>query len=254
MISNSSPQRIQSVHRALVIIKLMSKQGSISVSEAATELLVNPSTAYRLLDTLVSHDFAVQIDQRRYYPGPALLAVGRGNDSITSRERLRPLLEELYIRTNETVHLASLVGTTVYHHDCIEAREHTLVFTNRLHKTPPAHSTSQGKAMLADLSTTEVEGRYLVSVDRPATAGTMERMRALHHELEFVRQRGFATNFEESERGIAAMAVSIGPVEGESLALSVALPITRYSEEVGRRISQALLEVKAKATNLSQKW
>lgn len=226
---------------------MMCQQGSVSVTEAADAISVNPSTAYRILDTLVWDEFAVQIDQRRYAPGPELRAIGLRGAGVTSRERLRPLLEELFVKTNETVHLTSLVGTTIYHHDCIEARGHTLVFTNRLHKKLPAHVTSQGKSMLADLSPSEVSSRYLVSGVEATAEWPSVNLDLLHRQLAEVRQRGFATNFEESERGIAAMAVSVGPVEGEALSMSVALPIARYSDDVGRRISQALLEIKNKA-------
>lgn len=250
MHSNGGPQRIQSVHRALVILRIMSDRGSISVTEAATELEVNPSTAYRLLDTLSADEFVVQVGQRRYAPGPALLAVSRGKHNTTSRERLRPLLEDLFVKTNETVHLTSLVGTTIYHHDCIEARDHTLVFTHRLHKKLPAHVTSQGKAMLAKLSPDEVNARYAAPVDRSGQSTPPVDLEKLHHELELIRQRGYATNFEESERGIAAMAVSIGPFDGETLSMSVALPIARYSHDVGLRISAALLSIKATSENM----
>lgn len=100
--------------------------------------------------------------------------------------------------------------------------------------------------MLADLSPSEVSSRYLVSGVEATAEWPSVNLDLLHRQLAEVRQRGFATNFEESERGIAAMAVSVGPVEGEALSMSVALPIARYSDDVGRRISQALLEIKNK--------
>lgn len=225
---------------------MMVDQGSVSVTEAATKLGINPSTAYRTLDTLAADGFAKQTDNRRYSPGPQLLKAGQTAGSLSIRARVRPYLEELFTLTNETVHLASLVGVSVAHHDCIEARDHTLVFTNRLQKRVPAHLTSEGKSMLAELSTPEVDARFEYAFST-STSSDAPDMGLLHRQLDDARKRGYATNFEESEKGIAAMAISLGKVDGELISLSVALPIARYSEDAGKLISNALLQVRTEA-------
>lgn len=232
--------RIESVHRAMLILKLMNEQGSVSVSEAAEHLTVNPSTASRLLDTLAGDGFAIQGEKRRYRPGPELLRAGQKQNPIQLRNRLRPYLEQLYTLAHETVHLASLIGTEVHHHDFIEARHHTLVFTNRMNRQLPAHVTSEGKSMLAELSNTEIQLRYrgLPSNEQPADFCDFFK------EIDTIRKEGVATNFEESEKGIAAMSTSIGILEGKLLSLSIALPIARYSEEIGAHMRSSLLTVK----------
>jgi len=148
--------------------------------------------------------------------------------------------------SQETVHLASLVGAEVHHLDCIEARQHSLVFTNRLEKILIAHVTAQGKSMMAELSHQEISERY-ASLKRPGTSISQSALERLYVELEHVRQTGFATNFGGSEKGIAALAVSVGVVNGQHLSLSVALPLARYSVKVGRQLREALLIVKAEA-------
>src|SRR4051794_27093606 len=90
--------RVESVHRALVLLKHMADQGSISVTEASGILEVNPSTAQRLLVTLVGDGFAEQAAQRRYVPGPEYHRGAIGNAPPSLRVRVRPYLERLFAR------------------------------------------------------------------------------------------------------------------------------------------------------------
>jgi len=231
---NGEVGRVESVHRALVLLKLMAAQGSVSVTEAARALEVNPSTAQRLLATLVADDFAVQGEHKRYAPGPAYLRPGAGAVPAL-RVRVRPFLERLFERVQETSHLAVLVGTEIHHLDGIEA-VHTLRFGLRTGVRLPAHVTSAGKVMLASLPAEDVESRYRAAGGEPAAD-----LGALHRQLAEVRRQGIGSNFEESEPGVAAFAVALGAVDGEIAALSIAMPIARYSRADHDRIAGALL-------------
>src|SRR5699024_4996698 len=149
-VSKSTP-RIEAIHRALQVLKLMASQGSVSVGEAAEYLKVNPSTASRVLTTIEADGFAVRGEKRRYHPGASALHFGKSLTTPPLHERLRPHLERLSSLVHETVHIATLVGTTVHHQDAIVATDHALVLTSRIGKRLPAHLASSGKVMLADL-------------------------------------------------------------------------------------------------------
>ena len=84
----SDPYRIDSVDRAMQLLSLLTERSHLSVTEAATELGVAPSTAHRLLTTMAGRGFVVQGARRRYHPGPALLvatSAARGTASIVDR-------------------------------------------------------------------------------------------------------------------------------------------------------------------------
>lgn len=228
-----------------MLLKLMVQEGSLSVTEAAKALDVDPSTAQRLLATLTSDGFAEQGEQRRYRPGPELLRAGAMVSVPSLRVRARPYLERLFERVGETVHLATLVGATIHHHDGIEAATHALRFGLRVGVVLPAHVTSAGKAMLADLSPEEVESRYrsVPSVaGGPATEVDFEK---LHRDLAEARRRGVGMNFEESEDGVAALAVSLGVIDGEHAAFSIAMPIARFGSGDAERLAGHLLRTAA---------
>lgn len=242
MIRNEESSRVEAVHRALVLLKLMAENGSISVTEAAKELDVNPSTAQRLLATLVGDGFARQGEQKRYSPGPEFLRPGMMQPVPPLRLRARPYLERLFERVGETVHLATLVGTEIHHLDGIEATTQALRFGLRTGVTLPAHVTSAGKAMLADLTPQEVDARYKIATVSSGKRNTKIDLARIHADLEKTRRQGVGANYEESEDGVAALAVSLGVIDGEHAALSIALPIARFSREDAKRLASCLIQ------------
>jgi IclR family acetate operon transcriptional repressor len=245
VIRNNDVPRVESVHRALVLLKQMAEQGSISVTEAAAVLGVNPSTAQRLLVTLVSDGFSRQIAQRRYAPGPEFLRAAAEEAPPSLHVRVRPYLERLYARVQETVHLATLIGTDVHHLDGIEATRHALRFGLRTGIVLPAHVTSAGKAMLAELPREDIESRYLLAEDsdNPGSAGV--DFPKLFRDMEQSRRQGIGMNFDESEVGVAAMAVSLGVIDGEHAAFSVAMPIARFASGDAKRLAGHLIQTAA---------
>ncbi len=245
MRNNGEPApRVESVHRALVLLKLISEEGSLSVTEAAQAVDIHPATAQRLLMTLVGDDFARQGEKRRYFPGPALLRTAKNTASL--KERVRPFLERLYEQSGETVHLASLIGTEVHHPDCLESVQ-PLRFGSRVGTRVPAHVTSEGKSMLAELPWEEVEARYSVALLGRLGHTLHVDLGELREELERTRERGYATNFEESEPGIAAFAVSLGRIDGQHGSLSIAMPIARYSDDLGESMAEYLKTIRTDA-------
>lgn len=235
--------RVESVHRALVLLKLLIEEPSLGVTEAAEALGVNASTAQRLLATLVDDGFAVQGRGRRYAVGPALQNPALGTPVAVPTERLRPALESLFERTHETVHLATLVGTRIQHTDGIEATAHSLRFGLRVGVWLPAHLTSGGKVLLADLTDEEVTARY-----RMAQAGPGGRYRDLDlpvllEDLADIRESRVAWNFGQSEPGVAAMSVSIGEPGRQRVALSIAVPTARFTKEDGERWAHDLVAI-----------
>ncbi|WP_327249260.1 IclR family transcriptional regulator [Streptomyces sp. NBC_01320] len=229
------------VHRALVLLKLMAKQGSLSVTEAARALDVNPSTAQRLLATLAADGFAQQGERKRYEPGPEFLRPGMVRPVPPLKTAVRPFLERLFENVHETVHLATLVGTEIHHVDGIEATSRALRFGLRTGVRLPAHTTSAGKATLAELPRDEVNARYGVALSGVRGREPDIDLDKIHKDLEQTRLQRIGVNFEESEAGVAAFAVSLGVINGERAAFSIAMPFARYAQGDVDRFAAHLL-------------
>lgn len=222
----------------------MSEDGPRGVADLAREIGVAASTAHRLLATLVARGYAVQLVDRSYDVGPALLAPGytRGQGAVVSA--VRPFLEQLHELVDETCQVLVRSGADVTFADAVES-DQMLRVSARTGMRIAAWSTSGGKAMLAELRVDEAIALY------EATAGSgpgSRRNRSdLEQELATIRRTGLGTNDNESERGVSAIGVSLGTVSGQQVALAVSVPSVRMTSANAKSISSALHAVAAKA-------
>ena len=246
----SDPYRIDSVDRAMQLLSLLTERSHLSVTEAATELGVAPSTAHRLLTTMAGRGFVVQGARRRYHPGPALLvatSAARGTASIV--DRVRPVLQALHDDVAETVHLQVLVGADALFADGIEGGG-ALRVALRTGARIPAYCTSGGKAMLAALPDAAVLALHSGGL-RPWPYQRLQTVEDLMAELAEVRARGYGINRDESEVGVVAAGVAIGAQADDPVAaLSIAVPSPRYDETRARLLAQRLLAARDDAVRL----
>lgn len=236
---------ISSVDNALRLLQLFREQDSVRLTEACAYLNVAHSTAHRLLAMLVHHGFVRQdAKSRAYRPGPTLIEIGLAVVSnMDIRVQVRPLLERLNRRFDETVHLVMLEGTDVRYMDAIESTR-ALRVAPRTGALLPAHCTSAGKVLLAEMSDRQVRQLYadatLLTRKTDRSFSTVAQLLAA---LEEIRVNGFATNFEESEEGVGSVAIALRDGSGEAVAaVAVAVPTNRLTQAVRREIADTLLE------------
>jgi DNA-binding IclR family transcriptional regulator len=221
-VKNKPAYSIGSVDSALLLATLLQQEGALRVTDVATRLGVSVSTAHRLLGMLVYRDFAEQLPDRRYAPGPVLRrgAVEQAS-AATLRDVALPHLRALVEAVGETANAMVLSGGDVRFVATVES-DQVLRVGDRTGRTLPAHLTSGGKAVLATLDA----GRL---APLRAALGDLEAAR-LARQLAAVRRRGYAVNDQESEAGLTAVGVAVPAAGGFSgAALSVAAPTARYS-------------------------
>ncbi|MBB3085212.1 IclR family transcriptional regulator [Geodermatophilus sabuli] len=222
-----APLPVTAVDRALRLLIMLRQQGALSVTAAAESLDVAPSTAHRLLSALCHRGFAVQDRERRYRPGPQIADPVAAPLSRAALTRVvRPALELLRQKTNETTHLAVLSGADVLFIDGVEG-EHALRVGMRVGRRMPAFCSSTGKAMLASLPRVEVDQLHRTGL--APWRGTTLSLAGLHRGLETVRKQGYALNQEESEQGVVAVGACLLDGAQRPLAgMSVSIPSSRY--------------------------
>jgi DNA-binding IclR family transcriptional regulator len=240
---------ITSVDNALRLLKLFRERESIRLTDAYQYLGVAHSTAHRLLAMLVHHGFVRRdVDTRVYLPGPTLVEIGLAVvQQMDIRVQARPVLEKLAERFGETVHLVTPEGTQVRFVDAVESPR-ALRVAQRTGNILPAHCTSAGKALLADLTDEQVAALY---ADQESLVGQTDRsvrtLAQLMATLETVREAGYATNFEESEEGVGSVAIALRDRTGKALAaVAVAVPTSRLNQSLSREIAEALTEASAR--------
>jgi DNA-binding IclR family transcriptional regulator len=247
-VQNKPTYPVESADNVLRLLLLLSEQGSVRVSDAAEHLGVARSTAHRLLGALSYRDFAVQDARKAYRPGPAFeRMVLPGPSTRDLQAVLHPHVSWLHEQLGETCHVMVLEGNGARFIDCVEGT-HVLRVGSRVGMLLPAHCTSGGKALLAELSTEQLGALY--PRDLPGSPGGAAIQRtALRRQLATVRRRGYATNFEESERGIVAVGACVRDSAGRAVAgLAVAAPSVRYSRSAAPELAKVVRSAAAAAT------
>ncbi|OBA72323.1 IclR family transcriptional regulator [Mycobacterium sp. 1554424.7] len=220
---------IESVDNALKLLLLLGERPEIRLSEATRYLGVAPSTAHRLLAMLAYRGFVRQDPvSKAYLPGPSLTGVafavfGRLDIQRSAAPTMRALSEQL----RETIHVGMLDGANVHFVAAVEGPAAVRV-ASRLGRTMPAHCTSTGKVMLAQLAEAELRQLFPNEKLQRVTARSIGSRTELEAELSHIRERGYAINREESEDGVASVAVPIPTrAPGVRLALNAAAPQDR---------------------------
>lgn len=236
---------ISSVNNALLLLLLFREQPRVRLTDACKYLGVAHSTAHRLLAMLAHHGFVQQEPSTRaYVAGPALVEVGLAVvGSLDVRAQARPVMEELAAELNETVHLGVLEGTAVRYVEAVEPRR-MLRVAARTGTLVPAHCTSLGKALLAQLPDDRIEALYPTEAEpfEARTNRSITTQGALLAEIGRTRKRGYAINTEETEEEVGSVAVSFRDTVGRSAALAVAAPTSRLTKARSGTIGERLLD------------
>ncbi|PXY34474.1 MULTISPECIES: IclR family transcriptional regulator [Prauserella] len=144
------------------------------------------------------------------------------------RDAALPYMEDLLLATQETVHFAIRHGTEVLYLEKIVVHR-GLSEQSRVAGRLPMYCTATGKMLLAhapDELFAEVVGKGL----RPLTRHTITSPAVLRGQLDKIRERGIATEWEETRLGYASTAVPVPDVDGSPIgALSVTAPTTRMN-------------------------
>jgi DNA-binding IclR family transcriptional regulator len=223
-VKNKPPYAIASVDAALLLATLLQQEGPMRVTDAAGRLGVSASTAHRLLGMLVYRDFAEQLPDRRYGPGPLMRDGALPQEPVARlREAALPHLRRLVDEQGETANLVVLAGADVRFVATVECGQ-VLRVGDRTGRTLPARLSSAGKALLAGLPPAELDVA-LADLDE-------EGISRLKRELRTVRRRGFAVNDQETETGLTAVGAAVAVGAGAPpAALSLAMPSARYSRD-----------------------
>ena len=244
-----SQKPVGSVENALRLLLMFRDRDSVRVSEAAADLGVARSTAHRLLTLLLSYGFVGQDPgSRAYGPGPRLvelgLSVARATDMLGV---MHPFLERLSEIADETVHLIVLEGSDCRFVDSVECQR-SLRVTGRIGVMYPAHTTSGGKALLAELDERELRGLYPLRELPGLTDRTVSRRDDLFAELEQIRRDGYAVSRGESTPGIAAVAMVQRTASGETpAAVAVSAPESRLTGARVPELVRALRQLTGEA-------
>lgn len=239
--SNRDFSQVQVISRAASILRAIRDHGGLNLSQLAREVGLARSTVFRIVATLESEGLLTTNSPDGHIQlGTELLLLGAAVRS-DMRHELRPYLEELSLKVNETVDLSILVKDHIIFLDQV-ARPQRLRAVSGVGISFPLHCTANGKALLSTLSPADLN--RLIPEHLPSyTAMTITSRDDLIRELETIRNTGVAYDKEEHTLGICAVgAVVRGPLNSTA-AISIPVPSVRfYGNEV--KLVSAMLEIR----------
>ena len=242
-------QLIKSLDRAINLLEMLVRsENGMGVTELSRELDLHKSTVFRLLDTLKYRGYVEKNDDNQnYIIGIKLFELGsRVLNDIDSRNRVRPYLEELKEKTDETVHLGILDDGEIIYVDKVESNA-TIRMYSQVGRRVPVHSTSLGKVILAHLPEERV--REIIEHKGLPEEGknTITDPDELIEHLKKVKEQGYAVDDEEQEEGIRCIAGPVFNHRGEiQSSFSISAPITRMDKERLDKLSELIVEYSKK--------
>ena len=210
-------ERVQSVERALAILRLLAAEGEpLRLAEVQRKTGLQKTVAHRLLQTLVAARFVEQdAESGRFHVGIGAFEVAQAYPHGSALIGLgRRHLSDLVGGSPHTAYLATRDGFEIVYLAAVEGTGPL-----RVHVRPgsrnPAYATAVGKVLLAELEDERDRGarRHLRAARlTPSTITTPAELLEQVHE---VRAQGYALNSEEAYPGIGAIATAIRDADGE---------------------------------------
>ena len=219
---------VQSLERAFDVLELMAAAGGeVALTGLAAESGLPVPTIHRIVRTLVASGYVVQMPSRRYTLGPRLIGLG-ASASYAVESWATPHLRALAEASGETANLAMLDVDRVVYVAQVPSTRHTVRMFTEVGRRVYAHCTGVGKALLAELPDDEV-GDLVAAAGMPAsTERTITDADGLLEELRRTRERGYAIDDGEQERGVRCVAVAVPSPLGS--AISVSGPASRVTQ------------------------
>jgi DNA-binding IclR family transcriptional regulator len=241
---------IQVIDRAAALLDALGRAGgdaSLKVLTADTGL--HPSTASRILASLLAHGFVERGEgSGRYRLGVRLLQLAaRVGRQLDVRREAPPIMEWLRDQVGETVNLSLRDRDEVVYVERVASSRMVRV-EQVVGSRAPLHVTAVGKLFLGEGGGAEVRS-YALRTGLPRyTRHTIVSAETLVRAAGSALAQGFAFDDEEAELGVGCIGVLIRNAEGHAVAgLSVSAPRARRSDawvplvqEAGRRLSARL--------------
>ena len=231
-----------------VILAFSHHRPRMSLSEVASETGLSRPTARRLLLTLQQNGY-VTTDGRMFALTPRVLALGYAYlSSLNLTHIAQPFMQELMETTREGVALATLDLPDVVYVTRVSAYQianMTLATGTRL----PAHATSLGQVLLADLAPGALSEYLAKAALQPMTSRTITAPDQLIGRLDQVRAQGWALVDQELEEGLRSISA---PVRGPNGSVIAAMGLSTTTATVNAdRLEHEFLPALLKAAAIT---
>ncbi|PDQ36450.1 MAG: hypothetical protein B5766_00765 [Candidatus Lumbricidophila eiseniae] len=211
----STSSNASAVNKTMLVVRSLSKQSRLS--DIASDTGLPASTVHRILSELVDLGWALQTDDRKYIPGARLLGLSRvvmeeGEYSRIALPVLRPLAEQ----TGYTVHFALLQQYEIVYVLKLDGSG-AYRMKSRVGNSVHLHTTAIGKAILASMSSSQIEAIIARTGLPSVTERSISTEGELHARLAIIRQRGWSEDDGENDQNVRCVAAVVRGASGRGI-------------------------------------
>ncbi|HWB82605.1 MAG TPA: IclR family transcriptional regulator [Bryobacteraceae bacterium] len=239
---NGSQYHLKAITRALDVLDTFDdRHPELTLKDLSKTIDLPESSLFRILLTLEGKGYLIQNPDGAYMLAPKLLLGKLHERAERVRAAVRPRLQELASRFDETASAAYLFEDRIQVIDAVETF-HAIRMTNKPGRVLPPHASSLGKVITA-FQSQETINRMLQTYGlvRRTERTTVDRQ-VLLAEFEQIRVQGFAFDREESVSGGICIGAAIRLRDNPVVAaLSVSTPIVRMHRDREREILAEVL-------------
>ncbi len=216
---------VRSVHRALSLLTMFDEEHPARTARELVEIAELPkTTVLRLIQTLEQSGYLYTRPDGRICLGPRLIRLSRAVDLVWRLPiAVDATMERLCERSRETVNLYVLEG---HWRVCAAQKQgpQTIRYVIPVGMQLPLWGGAASKVLLAEAS-----AELIAEVMERGGKDASYRAK-LQHELQRVRQAGFATSHGERERGSSSVAAPIRTGGRTVAALAISGPTMRFTD------------------------
>ncbi|HLQ26792.1 MAG TPA: IclR family transcriptional regulator, partial [Acidiferrobacterales bacterium] len=205
----------------------------LSLKQVTQVTHLHPSSAHRILGSMVHAGLVDRIEPGMYRLGIKLLELGNLVKSrINVRLEALPYMQQLHEELGEAVNLSMRHGDEVVYVERTSSGKSMMRVIHVIGARVPLHVSAVGKCFLAhDGDKAGMEYAHRTGLPR-LTENSISDRKKLREELEGIRNRGYAFDFEEAEKGVSCIGTGIYGADGSLIAgLSVSAPADRLNKD-----------------------
>lgn len=222
---------LQTIQKAGELLALFDRSHTEwGVREVAEKLKMAKSSTHDLMASLAKLGFLNKTEDNRYRLGWRLVTLSEVLLATTElRQEAHPVMEELAVRYQETIHLAVLDDTQAVYVDKLEGRQAVRVELTSLGARLYAHCSALGKVLLAYSAEEEVK-RIIKTAGLPRfTPNTITNEEELQQTLAKIQKQEYAYDLEEILPDLCCVAAPIRNHTGRVIAaISMSIPAYRF--------------------------
>jgi IclR family KDG regulon transcriptional repressor len=218
---------VEVVCKALDVLEAFRSSEELTLAELSERVGLNKSRVFRLLHTLVERGYVEKNSEGTRYLLGLKLVERASCVRMDLRQMALPYMRLIHEKFNETVNLGVLQNGQIVYIATLESSR-PIRMAELIGSSSLLHSTALGKAILANLSQTEVEDLLSdVSLEK-LTDRTITEIDKLVKELEKVRRKGYAFDDRENDPEGFCIGAPVFDRRGEPIAaISVSGPAER---------------------------